>query len=551
MKMPDLYDDWKSKFLLQRYEPTDPMSFYRDVFGDGFLQETGEEHYADGKPVAIAVELVVGDNGRFQKSKRYTICDDLDQLDELLSHENFIIISPISYIGKERTSSNARYFHGLAIDVDGVSTEQQMKDLLYQIDGNGPSHLIPQPTYIVNSGNGLHYYYLFERPVPAFENTAKELQVYKDRLTRMIWNRYVTDLHDKVQIESLFQGFRLVGGITKDGRRTVVFRTGEKISIDYLNQFVPDEFRVKHSTYYKELPLARAKELYPEWYQNRVIDGKPKGHWTTKPDLYYWWLERIKNEKSVGHRYFCIMCLAVYAKKAGITYKQLEADAMNLVELFDSITTEQDNHFTEDDVFEALEMYNDSYYTFPIDTIKRLSSIDIKRNKRNGRTRAAHVRYMNNQRDFKLSEGECTMGRPTVKRVVEEYMAAHPDATQYQVAKETGLSKNTVRKWWHEIFDEPIEVPDIATDVDDFVIEITPPKTPRIDSSVYAIAYPTADGLRYFHSDVQSEMVAMIKTYEDQNVPIIKLSESEYKQFQRLELYNKKLNEHGKQKDED
>lgn len=465
--MDYIFDDWKSQALSRHFEYVDPLSFYRDVFGNGFLQEAGIQHYGDGKPVAIAVELVANEKkGKLRKSRRYTICDDLDELDGLMYSKNFIIISPISYIGKARTSSNARYLHALAVDVDGISSEKQMKDLIYQLDGYGKSNLVPLPTYIVNSGNGLHYYYVFQKPVPLFENTAKELQVYKNRLTEIIWNKYVTNYSDKVQIESLFQGFRLVGGVTKNGRNTVVFKTGNKIDIEYLNSFVSKRFQVKHSTYYKDLPLAKAKELYPAWYQKRVVEKKPKGHWETKDKangddpyaLYHWWLNRIKDEKTVGHRYFCIMCLAVYAKKTGVEYDVLEKDAMDLVEMFDSITEDESNHFTDEDVLEALEMYNDSYFTFPIDTISKLTDIDIKKNKRNGRRRAAHMRFMLAQREFKLREGECTVGgRPSAYRTVLGYLEEHPAATKYEIQKSTGLDKKTVRKWWNSIFlgDEP------------------------------------------------------------------------------------------------
>lgn len=461
LRVDPIYDDWKSLYLNRYFEYVTPMSFYRDVFGDGFLQESGSENYGDGKTVAIAVELVAGrSKKKLRKSKRYTICDDLDQLDELLFKKNFIILSPISYIGKSRSSSNARYLHALAIDVDGISTEKQLKDLLYQLDGNGKSDLVPRPTYIVNSGNGLHYYYVFEKPIPLFENTAKELQVYKDRLTRIIWNRYVTDLYEKVQIESLFQGFRLAGGVTKSGRNTVIFKTGAKVNIEYLNGFVAKKYQVKHSTYFKELPLAKAKELYPDWYQRRVVEKQPKGHWQTKDKvngedpyaLYHWWLRRIREEKTVGHRYFCIMCLAVYAKKTGVDYETLERDAMDLVEVFDSITEDESNHFLEEDVLEALEMYNDNYYTFPINTIRQISDISIEKNKRNGRKQDAHMRYMSSQREFKLKEGECTPGgRPTAYKTVLNYLEDHPTATQYQVKKDTGLDKKTVRKWYNAI----------------------------------------------------------------------------------------------------
>ena len=39
----------------------------------------------------------------------------------------------------------------------------------------------------------------------------------------------------------------------------------------------------------------------------------------------------------------------------------------------------------------ALEAYNDSYITYPIDTIVARTDIPIKKNKRNGRKQAVHL----------------------------------------------------------------------------------------------------------------------------------------------------------------
>ena len=38
----------------------------------------------------------------------------------------------------------------------------------------------------------------------------------------------------------------------------------------------------------------------------------------TERDLYDWWLHRIADESRVGHRFYGIMTLAIYAKKCGI-----------------------------------------------------------------------------------------------------------------------------------------------------------------------------------------------------------------------------------------
>ena len=78
------------------------------------------------------------------------------------------------------------------------------------------------------------------------------------------------------------------------------------------------------------LSLAEAKEKYPDWYERRIVKKERRGRWTVKRDLYDWWLHRIGDEIRVGHRFYGIMTLAIYAKKCGISEDELRRDAFTL-----------------------------------------------------------------------------------------------------------------------------------------------------------------------------------------------------------------------------
>lgn len=433
--------DFKQKYLEKYFEAIASKEFYRSIFPEGELQKKGV--YGDNKYNAIAVEL--GED----KIRRYTITDDLDMIDELLQSENFIIVSPITYVGKSRNSDNARMMYALAIDLDGVNKEINIIDLFHQVEK--VEHL-PRPTYTVISGGGLHLYYVFKDPIPLFKNIVQQLTNLKNDLTRKIWNGYVTDLNDKVQYQSIFQGFRLVGGVTKSGSRTKAYKTGEKVTVEYLNEFVFDsKNKVKEFTYKSSLTLEEARNKFPEWYERRIIEQKPRGTWICKRDLYDWWQRRLL-EIQEGHRYYGVMCLAIYAKKCGIPEKELEADAFGMVERLDLLTSNEDNHFTREDVLAALELYNDNYITFPIDTISKLTEIRIDKNKRNGRKLDQHIKMVNSLRVMRrdvLGENEYkNSGRPTVQDKVNQWKREHPNGKKADCIRETGLSKPTVYKWW-------------------------------------------------------------------------------------------------------
>lgn len=431
-----------NEYLSTYFDELNYKEFYRAIFPIGTLEPKGASG-STGLYNALALEIIPQEDKA--KVKKYIITDELEQLDELVTHDNFIIISPISYVGRSRAAENARYIYALAIDLDGIETKQNIKDLFYQISND----ILPKPTYTVSSGSGLHLYYQFEKPIPCYKNIARQLTELKNALTRKIWNKYVTVLYEQPQYQSLFQGFRIVGGITKQGGKVRVFESGKPIDIEYLNGFVEEGSRVTDYSYKSSLTLAEAKIKYPLWYEKRIEQQQPKGYWICKDDLYKWWLNRLKNEITVGHRYYSILVLAIYAKKCNITREQLEQDAFSLVPQLEQLTEQDNNHFTAADVLAALEMYNDNYFTFPIESIEKLTALKIKRNKRNGRKQKTHLAIARATLQILNEEnGKALQGRPTKESIVTEWRQQHPNGTKAQCIRETGISKPTVYKHW-------------------------------------------------------------------------------------------------------
>ena len=439
-----------TEYLYTYYDELEPKEFYREIFREGELQE--KEVYDKGKYNGIIVE-VTKDKLYDGKNKvlRHTLTDDLDKIDEVIGRDNFCLMSPISYIGRKRNSDNARALYALAIDLDGLIINGDkpvgLETLFHQIEDIGR---IPIPTYIVSSGTGLHLYYVFEKPIMLFPNVVKQLQRYKRELTRIVWQGYITNLEDNVQYESLFQGFRVVGTITKKGERARAFETGKRVTMDYMNEFVRDEFKTSDFVYKSNLTLEQAKEKYPDWYEKRIVNKQPKGTWVCKRAVYDWWKDRIENEAKTGHRYYCMMMLAVYARKSGIEREELERDAFMFMDKFDKLPSSEDNPFTEKDVIDALQAYDDRYMTYPINSISYLTDIPIERNKRNYRKQREHLKIarfirdeVNGNKDWQNKEG-----RPSKEQIVKEYRKNNPNARKCDCIRDTGLSKMTVYKWW-------------------------------------------------------------------------------------------------------
>ena len=429
------------------FEEVHYMDFYRDIFPEGSFEERGE--YEDGKYNGIAIAIEKGS----KRAKRMTITDDLDTIADMVGSHDFCLMSPISYAGKSRKSSNARFMYALAIDLDGM-TERKHWDFFMEQINRGHEMLqfvwgLPRPTYLVSSGSGIHIYYVFKQPIPMFKNIVEELEKLKRRLTWQAWTQGASSLHDKVQYESLFQGFRVVGTITKDGGRCRAFSVGEKVTVEYLNKFVPEDHRAVSFVYKSDLRLEDAKKKYPEWYQRRIVEKRPRNTWTCKKAVYDWWIRKLKEGAEQGHRYWCIMTLATYAQKCGVPRETLEEDAYGLIPFMNT----KGDEFTEDDVMHALEAYTDSYATYPINTIVWRTGIQIEKNKRNFRKQALHLeraRAVQNI-DYPCGEWRNKEGRPDKLSVVAKWRSEHPEGTKAECIRETGLSKKTVYRWWREV----------------------------------------------------------------------------------------------------
>lgn len=461
---------WYRELLDMGYEEVKPLDFYRDIFPKDSLQKKGilldNGHYCydndKGKYCGIAIEVSKELKGNKPVVKRYSITDDLETIELLLNKENFVLLSPISYVGKARTTDNARNMYAFALEIDNLLVDEKgnavgLRDLLHQMREN----ILPQANYIVTSGNGVHLYFILDQPIRLFENVKQSLTRYKKFITRQFWNRYITFDYkeEKIQYESAFQGFRLVGGVTKNGDRTHAFRlNSHPVTIEYLNEFVFQEKNVEDPKivvcYESFLTLKDAKEKYPEWYQKRIVEKQKKGSWTNKRALYDWWLRRIKTEIKVGHRYHALMLLSIYAIKCGISYDELENDCFSLLEPYDNLSVRGDNRFEESDVLSALQIFEDKdYVTFPINSIEKLSGIKIEKNKRNGRKQEVHL-YLARRRkeDLKYLGEDIQEGRPKgsgeKKDIVCEWRIKNPLGKKIDCHKDTGLSRITINKWW-------------------------------------------------------------------------------------------------------
>lgn len=91
-------------------------------------------------------------------------------------------------------------------------------------------------------------------------------------------------------------------------------------------------------------------------------------------------------------------------------------------------TEEDNNHFTLDDIYTALDCYNEKYVRFPRKDLERITGVSMPANKRNGRKQEQHLVIARTVQiiDYPNGEWRNKKGKPigtgTKENIVKEYI---------------------------------------------------------------------------------------------------------------------------------
>lgn len=439
--------------LSNQFEEVNGYDFYRYLFPNNQNQGELSENYS--KPNAVYLYRDAEEENPKRTYRRRIMLNDTWEEDYMAYVEcnPMTLCSGLAYRGRVNRLEKAQQMNALVFDLDSVG-ENEIKNLLLRMSKEPGLRTLPQPTFIVMSGTGLHIYYVFEEPIDLYPNIKLQLKQLKYDLTFKMWEYKATSQEKQIQYQSINQGFRMVGSINdKYNLPVVAFKTGDRVSLDYVNSYVDEKKNMvdlnrpfRPSQYTRE----EAKEKFPEWYERVIVQGK-KGakKWDIKRDLYEWWLRQSYKVKG-GHRYFYLMTMVIYAVKCNIPKEEVKADMHEKFEELKNI--EHSNPLTKEDLYTALEVYDREYYNFTIDDIEKLTDIRIERNKRNYRNQDFHLRIARNTLQLMNEEsGTVLQGRPkgsgTKENLVREYIAENPDDTPTEIARALEISRPTVYKY--------------------------------------------------------------------------------------------------------
>mgnify|MGYP003305228273 CR=1 FL=1 len=433
-----MVNEFKDKnVILRRYYTDTPFyAFVGDVFPglDKLMVVTGETTYSEM---------------------------DIDELMTYHAERNDVYVAPASFIHGCYSGATCKDLYAFVVDIDKIKAET----LDAVIENGNLGGMTPMPTYIVNSGSGVHFYYVFQEPVPYYYRNQDALK----KMYRALCKITKRNILAKTDWHAITQPFRLPGSQTKLEQVVTGWKCGDKWRIQTLGK------RLNVDTSEMDLqirPLVSQKEYKEELERRAALaessePGKPKKKkrkraWISslagKTGFYLSCLQRCYEETQEGSRYRSMMALTVVARKVEYPKEQLEQDLLQLLTHYNQIG----RYMNQSEVKKALRMYNDKAlqtrsedleawfgWEFRRDAQKRLA-----KKKEKGtyvkRTRKEICLMARKIQEAYYPDGEWRnkKGAPTAQWKVQQYRAEHPEGKPKDCIEATGLSKNTVYKWW-------------------------------------------------------------------------------------------------------
>lgn len=306
----------------------------------------------------------------------------------------------------------------------------------WQNSTKGNYHL--PPTYIVNSGTGLHLYFVLQRPVPAFSKQMLELKnLYRKVAMHQSMRPFVGA---RPEVHWVGQTFRMPGTLSKQGFAVRAFK------MDFGKKYDIQELAAAYEVDYK-FRYRGEHEDYPEFEnQKKEYSGTKKKGWYTNRAFFDYCVRAVPDKTQQGHRYMTMCALSAIAFKCHVPKWELKDTLTGFLPDWNKgkVGTDRVERW---EVNAAMKMYNERAYEMRREVIEEYFGWEFKPIKRNGRKRSEHLKRARLVQTMDYPNGEWR-GNPSAEQKVKEWQDTHPDGRKADCIRDTGLSKPTVYKWW-------------------------------------------------------------------------------------------------------
>lgn len=391
--------------ILKRYgKLTSAVEYYEDMYGS-----YGNEIM----PYALLEK---------EEEEKPTIIQRAQNIDEILqiaAFGNYVYTYSCSFFHGWPREKLVNDVYAFVIDLDGVSPADLRVLMKREIKK------LP-PTYIVNSGQGVHLVYMFTNPVACYKVRKKPLKQAIKALASLF--KVKTYSYEVDPTATLVHPYRVVGSRTKLGQTAKAYKIGEKrevvemLKLLNIDTYLFEEHKKKPKT-------QRRKASY-----NSKVATLPTGRVRFYDSTY----ERVRHEVDEGHRYLSLFALAIIAYKCRIPRAQIEEDIGDLVDLFNQ--KEHMQKVRENEIEKALTGYSQKFVKVNSYTLEEYLGFTFHRKtKRNGLKQGEHLLIA---RAVKAARQKAT------KEIqMKRYLQKYPDASLKQMEEDLGWSRHTIIKY--------------------------------------------------------------------------------------------------------
>ena len=396
----------KTDILHNNLAPVSPFQLYSEIFHDDLERDF----------------VYVIDNKTYKVAKGY------DELMEIAGRRSDVYMSLTSAYGNSRKKDLLKELFAFVVDIDHI-TPNDLKDLLKKIKSQ-PKKI--QPSFLVNSGQGLHIYYALSQPVQCYARVVDNLSKMQSALEDIYANDQATYKIDKHYIA---QSYRIFGSLTKIGELTRGFTVNNKpIEIEDIAAWLGTEWKEIVFQSAKQQPIKST--IKPVIKTNSTTKKTNVIHIPNqKPSFYSHVLGRMRSEVNEGHRYTALLALVVAGWKCRVSRDRVEHDVHVLIEYYNS----RDNSKIKPTEFDKAMLYYCSRSTnTKSTTLEKLLGFNFQRNtKRNGLTQAEHLANCNAAKTDRILVA------------MREYLKINPNASQAQTARDLKISRHTAIKYFN------------------------------------------------------------------------------------------------------
>jgi hypothetical protein len=362
-------------------------------------------------------------------------------------HEDIFSLSPVdqiftpycTFFRNYYSKKTARQLLCLVVDIEHV-TPKQVENIVQKLKGTAL-----EPTYIVNSGRGIHLVYQLKKPVEAYSKVkpfiGKLLRALCARISRMC-----KDLSLEIDYPAscdFIHAFRVPGTQTKIGEVATAFRIGEKADI----------YAIARSLRLKNIPLLEKKpKSKPRVKRERKVSSGPDAP-NGNPRFYEYCLRKLQEELKTEYRYMALFALAIVGWKCRIPEEQVRYDLISLQERWNEYALRKGMPTLKNkEIEKAMKGYDQKYTKVTSRILADWLGVTFKTNKRNGRKRRDHLNLVAKQKRKSsiekiwnvLVEAKRKRVRLTITKLA--YLAGVSRQTVYARLNDLGISVEEVRR---------------------------------------------------------------------------------------------------------